>query len=289
MINEVVKASTGQKETIDVNEIFNDIKRKALEHYKNANIKDLATQLDTSISDIKEYDSVLDLSAFLKLFSELKSEIKNGNDYTDCIVAPSRRKLAAIELRDVKKGEIKIRGSAEFITLQYDGYTQGWWIRRAYGLNYPMTGKFFNTHNKFCLDLKFDENKKVWRTSAIKPFKKIRCIQPNEQDEVTNVLYDDWHLDNRMQQIKQISKFMGQGIPKTWEDVSDAAKAAVGKIINDNAQRLLIEKRKELPAVDFYALFDIKAWGDEDRKMLERDLKAFLEPIGIELDEEVFD
>ena len=92
-----------------------------------------------------------------------------------------------------------------------------------------------------------------------------------------------------MQQIKQISKFMDQGIPKTGGYVSDAAKAAVGTIINENAQRLLIKKRKELPAVDFYALFDIRAWGDKDRDMLKSDLRAFLEPIGIELDEEVFD
>ena len=285
LINEIVKLSMKEQE-IDINKIFDDIKQKALRYYKNANIKDLATQLDTSISDIKKYDSVLDLSTFLKLFSELKSEIKNGNDYTDCIVAPSRRKLAAIDLSDVKTGEIRIRGSGESITQKYKDYTMDWWIRRAYGLNYPMTGEFFNTHNKFFLDLEFDETKKVWRTSTIESFKKIRYIQPNEQKAVIGVLYDDENLKRSMPTIKQISKFMDEGIPKKWGSSDDAAKAVVGKIINDNKQ--LRGKKKELTEVDFYALFGRRAWRDKDRDMLERDLRAFLEPIGIELDEEVF-
>ena len=285
MINDVAKASKGKTGTVDVNKIFDDIKQKALKHYENANIKNLASQLDTSISDIKKYNNVLDLSTFLELFSKLKSKIKNGKDYTSCIVNPRGRKLNDIQLKDVKKGTIKIRGPEEHIMLQYQGYTQDWWIRKAYGLNYPMHGEFFHTDNKFCLDLKFDETKKVWRTSAIKSFKKIKYIQPNEQKEVTNVLYDDDHLKRSMQAIETISKYMDS---YECENASEAANAAVGKIINDNEQRLR-KKKKELTAVDFYALFDIKAWGDEDRKMLERDLKAFLEPIGIELDEEVFD
>ncbi|MBQ2175528.1 MAG: hypothetical protein II453_10865, partial [Alphaproteobacteria bacterium] len=231
LINDVAKASKGKTETVDVNEIFDDIKRKALKHYENANIEDLASKLDTNISDIKKYNRVLDLSAFLELFSELKSKIKNGKDYTSCIVNPRGRKLNDIQLKDVKNGTIKIRGSGEFIKLQYNGYTRDWRIRRAYGLNYPMTGKFFNTHNKFCLDLEFDETKNVWRTSAIKSFKKIKYIQPNEQKEVTNVLYDDDHLKRSMQAIETISKYMDS---YKCENASDAANAAVEKIINDN-------------------------------------------------------
>ena len=166
-------------------------------------------------------------------------------------------------------------------------YVQDWWIRRAYGLNYPMAGEFFNTYNKFCLDLEFDETKKVWRTSAIESFKKIRYIQPNEQKEVTNVLYDNEHLKRSRQTIEEISKYMVKCIPDECENVSEAANKTVEKIINDNKKQQ--EKKKELTAVDFYALFDIKAWGNEDRDMLERDLRQFLGPIGIKLDEEVFD
>ena len=117
-INQIVKASIKRQRNIDVEQIFKDIKQNALQHYKNANIKYLATQLDTSISDIKQYNRVLDLSTFLKLFSKLKSEIKNGKDCTSCIVNTCGRKLNDIKLRDVKNGTIKIRGSEECIKLQ---------------------------------------------------------------------------------------------------------------------------------------------------------------------------
>ena len=286
-INQIVKASIKRQINIDVNQIFKDIQDKALAFYEDKNIVNLKGKLETSISDIKKYNRVLDLSTFLKLFSKLKSKIKNGKDCTSCIVNSYGRKLDDIKLRDVEKGKIKIRGSEEYIKLQNKGYAQDWWIRRAYGLNYPMAGEFFNTYNKFCLDLEFDETKKVWRTSAIESFKKIRYIQPDEQKEVTNVLYDNEHLKRSRQTIEKINKYMIERIPDECENVSEAANKTVEKIINDNKKQQ--EKKKELTAVDFYALFDIKAWGNEDRDMLERDLRQFLEPIGIKLDEEVFD
>ena len=241
-INQIVKASIKRQINIDVNQIFKDIKQNALQHYKNANIKDLATQLDTSISDIKQYNRVLDLSTFLKLFSEIKSKIKNGKDCTSCIVNHYGRKLDDIKLRDVEKGKIKIRGSEKYIKLQNKGYAQDWWIRRAYGLNYPMAGEFFNTYNKFCLDLEFDETKKVWRTSAIESFKKIRYIQPDEQKEVTNVLYDNEHLKRSRQTIEKINKYMVERIPDEYENTSDAANKTVEKIINDNKKQ---QEKKE--------------------------------------------
>ena len=55
-------------------------------------------------------------------------------------------------------------------------------------------------------------------------------------------------------------------------------------IITDN-KAYTESKKKELPSADFWARFDITAW-EKEKETVKSDLKAVLEPIGLELDEE---
>ena len=290
LINEIVKLSM-KEQKIDINKVFEDIKAKALKHYKNANIENLETKLDTSIGDISEYNRVLELSTFLKSFGEYKScEIDVNKDYTSCITGNYTRELHDIKLRDVDYGKIGIRGSQEFITLQYKGYHRDVTIRKAYGLSYPVDGKFLNTTNKFNLELEFDDKRNVWRAYKIEPFKKIKYITPSEQKRVTEILYRPNGIDKNYDLIKEYEKYMDTHTfeYKTYKTLKAAAKDVVKQIIEINQEKLQ-KKKKELLASNFYAEFDIDAWANKKEQVIS-DLKAFLEPIGIELDEDkVFD
>ena len=284
LINEIVKLSM-KEQKIDINKVFDDIKAKALEHYKNANIENLETKLDTSIGDISEYNRVLELSTFLESFGKVKKcKINVNKDYTSCITDKHARKLHDIKLSDVDDGSIAIRGSKEFITLQYKDYSRRMPIRKAYGLSYPVDGKFLNTTNKFNLILEFDDDEKVWRTYKIIPFKKIKYLHPNELEKVTQVLYDNNHIEQDMDQIKKLEYFIDVSTSESNLDYKEASKCLVKEIIEWNKKRLQA-KKKELRKSDFYAEFDIDAWETKQEQVIS-DLKAFLEPIGIELDED---
>ena len=292
-INQIVKASIKRQRNIDVEQIFKDIKQNALQHYKNANIKRLATQLDTSISDIKQYNDVLNLDGFLDSFGDLKRDEIRDIDYV--IMSSNSRGLRQMDVRDLKQNEIWIQGCDKPFYIQKKGYSAPWWIKQASGLSYPLRGKFLGNACKFELCLKYDEKNEVWKASEITPFKKIKYLKEYEQKEVTKILYDKNHIAKNKDQIQEVEAIIcDDAKPKQslfssnkkykYEDTTEAAKDIVKGIITDN-KAYTESKKKELPSADFWARFDITAW-EKEKETVKSDLKAVLEPIGLELDEE---
>ena len=158
-----------------------------------------------------------------------------------------------------------------------------------------MRGKFLGNACKFELCLKYDEKNEVWKASEITPFKKIKYLTPYEQKEVTKILYDKNHIAKNKDQIQKVEAIIcDDAKPKRslfssnkkykYEDTTEAAKDIVKNIITDNKAYTKSEK-KELPSADFWARFDITAW-EKEKETVKSDLKAVLEPIGLELDEE---
>jgi len=169
-INQIVKASIKRQRNIDVEQIFKDIQDKALAFYEDKNIVNLKSKLETSISDIKKYNDVLNLDGFLDSFGDLKRDEILDIDYV--IMSSNSRGLRQMNVRDLKQNEIWIQGCDEYFQIQKERYSVFWWIKQASGLSYPLRGKFLGNACKFELCLKYDEKNEVWKASEITPFKK---------------------------------------------------------------------------------------------------------------------
>ena len=286
LINEIVKLSM-KEQKIDINKVFKDIKTKALAHYENANIENLETKLDTSIGDISEYNRALKLSEYLGTLCERKIRATE-EDYWTMMHDNSARGLKNVTLGKVRKGKICIQGQEEDIKLSYNGCSFDWTLQKAHGLSYPVVGEFLNTDNKFCLELKFDTDKKVWKTSEIKPFKQIKNLEESEKEQVYKILYTNDQIKTNRKRIDGVENYIHSQTQQAHRGYKATAKDAVRQIVKQNTE-YFNEHHKNGKRIEFYAMFDINAWKDKS-EIIQRDLKKILEPIGIELDEdEVFD
>ncbi|MBQ9335296.1 MAG: hypothetical protein IJS10_01990 [Alphaproteobacteria bacterium] len=286
LINEIDKLSYKLRD-INIDKIFGDIKQKALEHYKNDNIENLETKLDESILDISEYNRALKLSEYLETLCGRKIRATK-EDYWTMMHDNSARGLKDVTLGKVRKGKICIQGQEKDIKLSYNGYSFDWTLQKAHGLSYPVVGEFLNTDNKFCLELKFDTDKKVWKTSKIRPFKQIKNLEESEKEQVCKILYTDDQIKTNRKQIDSVENYIHSQTKQAHREYKATAKDAVRQLVDQNTE-YFNNHHKNGKRIEFYAMFDINAWKDKS-EIIQRDLKKILEPIGIELDEdEVFD